>query len=158
MTQRALPFTLHPKRSKMFLLFVLCSAFAAGGIWMIRDGEAVGWFVAGFFGLGVPVFLLQFFPKSSFLTVDEDGIEFAALFRKCRLKWREISEFGVYSRKSIGIGMTVGINYSASFERYRKMRAVNKALLGFEGALPDTYGLPATELATLLASYHAERA
>ena len=125
---------------------------------MIRDGHtATGWFVAGFFGLGIPVFLLQFFPKSSFLTVDEDGIEFAALFRKCRLKWREISEFGVYSRKSIGIGMTVGINYSPSFERYQKMRAINKALLGFEGALPDTYGLPAAELATLLASYHAER-
>ena len=124
---------------------------------MIRDGDTAGWFVAGFFGLGTLVFLIQFFPKSSFLTVDEDGIEIAALFRKCRLKWSEISEIGVYNRKSIGIGNTVGFNYSPSFERYRKMRAINKGLLGFEAALPDTFGLPAAELASLLASYHAER-
>ena len=157
MTQRTLPFTLHPKRSKMLLLFLLCSAFTAGGILMIRDGAKAGWFVAGFFSLGILVPLLQLFPKSSFLTVDEDGIEFAGLFRKCRLKWRDISEFGVYSRKSIGIGMTVGINYSGSYERYPKLRAANKALVGFEAALPDTYGLPAAELASLLASYHVER-
>ena len=124
---------------------------------MISEGHKAGWFVAGFFSLGIPVSLLQLFPKSSFLTVDEDGIEFAALFRKCRLRWREISEFGVYSRESIGIGKTVGFNYSPCFERYRKMRSVNKALVGFEGALPDTYGLPAAELASLLATYHAER-
>lgn len=141
----------------MLLLFLLCSAFVAGGIWMIRDGDQAGWFVAGVFSLGIPVFLIQLYPKSSFLTVDEEGIEFAALFRKCRLKWSEISGFGVYSRESIGVGKTVGFNYSPSFERYRKMRGVNKALVGFEAALPDTYGLPAAELASLLASYHAER-
>lgn len=157
MTQRALPFTLYTKRSKMLLLFLLCSVFVAGGIWMIRDGHKEGWFVAGLFSLGIPVSLIQLLPNSSFLRVDEEGIEFAALFRKCRVKWSEISEFGVYSRESIGIGKTVGINYSPSFERYRRMRAANKALLGFEGALPDTYGLPAAELASLLASYHAQR-
>ena len=124
---------------------------------MIRDGHTAGWFVAGFFSLGIPVFLIQLLPKSSFLTVDEDGIEFASLFRKGRLKWSEISEFGIYSRESIGIGKTVGFNYSPSFERSRKMRAVTKSLLGFEAALPDTYGLPAAELASLLTSYHVER-
>lgn len=36
------------------------------------------------------------------------------------------------------------------------MRAVSKAMAGFEGGLPDTYGMKADELALLLASYHAE--
>jgi hypothetical protein len=157
MTKRALPFTLHPKKSKVLLFLLLSSAFTAGGVWMLREGEKAGWFVAGFFGLCLLVFLIQLFPNSSFLTVDDDGIEFSALFRKCRLKWSEISEFGVYSRESIGIGKTVGINFSPSYERLAKMRALTKALLGFEGALPDTYGLQAQELATLLATYHAER-
>lgn len=157
MTQRALPFTLHPKRTKLLLLLLLCSAFVAGGVWMLQEGEKAGWFVAGFFSLGIPVSLLQFFPKCSFLTVDEEGIEFAGLFRKCRLKWSEISEFGVYSRESIGVGETVGFNYSPSFNRYAKIRAVNKSLVGFEASLPDTYGLPAADLAALLSGYRAER-
>ena len=141
----------------MLLLLLLSSAFTAGGVWMIQDGEKAGWFVAGFFGLCLLVFLIQLFPNSSFLTVDDDGIEFSALYRKCRLKWSEISEFGVYSRESIGIGKTVGINFSPSYERLAMGRAIAKFLVGFEGGLPDTYGLQAQELATLLASYHAER-
>src|SRR5688500_337363 len=114
MTLRTLPFTLYPKRSKWLLLLLLFSVFAAGGVWMIREGEKAGWFVAGFFGLGIPISLLQFYPKCSFLTVDQDGIEFGALFRKYRLKWSDISEFGVYSQESIGVGKTVGFNYSPS--------------------------------------------
>ena len=125
---------------------------------MIRDGHKAGWFPASFFALGIPVALIQLLPKSSFLTVDEDGIEFCTLFRKCRLKWNDISEFGIYSRESIGIGKTVGFNYSPSYERLPTMRLLNKTLIGFEAALPDTYGLRAEELASLLSDFHSTRA
>jgi hypothetical protein len=141
----------------MLLVLLLCSGFVAGGVLMIRDGHKAGWFPASFFALGIPVALIQLLPRSSFLTVDEDGIEFCALFRKCRLKWKDISEFGVYSRESIGIGNTVGFNYSPSYERLPTMRLLNKTLVGFEAALPDTYGLPAEDLANLLSTFLAQR-
>jgi len=138
----------------MLLYFLLCAGFVAGGIWMIRDGEKTGWFVASFFGLGIPVFLLQLFPKSSFLTVREEGIEFCALFRTHKVGWSDISEFGVC--RVPGARM-VGFNYSPEYQQASKARALAKALTGCEGALPETYGFSADDLLQLLSAYHQEK-
>ena len=157
MKTRTLPFTVYPTKTKTLLLFLLSAIFVAGGIFLIHEGEArVGWLCTGFFGLGIPIFLAQLHPKSSFLTVSDQGIEFASLFRKTEMKWSEIGGFGTYTmrQKGLPIGTYVGINYSAEFYRAQKARALSKALVGFEGALPDTYGFRAEELAQLLASYH----
>jgi hypothetical protein len=154
MNARPLPFTVYPKKTRMLLYFLLCVGFVAGGVWMIRDGEKMGWLCAGFFGLGIPVFLIQLLPKSSFLSVDEEGIEFCALFRTHKLKWSEISEFGICFVPGTRM---VGFNYSADYPRARKARALSKALTGCEGALPDTYGFGVDELTQLLSAYHEER-
>ena len=139
----------------MLLYFLLCVVFVAGGIWMVRDDEKIGWLPAGFFALGIPVFLLQlFFPKTCFLTVSEEGIEFCALFRSHKLRWSDISEFGVYRIRGTRM---VGFNYSPQYQRSSKARAVSKALTGCEGALPDTYGFSAEELAQLLFAFHQEK-
>jgi hypothetical protein len=157
---RPLPFTLHPKKARILLLFLISSAFVAGGIWMIQEGEKFGWFCAGFFGLGIPVSLLQLHPKCSFLTVSEEGIEFAGMFRIARLRWSEISEFGVYNiRNHYGflVHKMVGFNYSAEYQPLRKARLFAKALTRWEAALPDTYGFSAEELAQFLSTCHRER-
>ena len=138
----------------MLLYFLLSVGFVVGGIWMIREGEKIGWFVAGFFTLCILVFLLQLFPKSSFLTVCEEGIEFCALFRSHKVPWSDISEFGVCR---VPGNRMVGFNYSAEYPRARKARALSKALTGCEGALPDTYGFSVDELAELLSAYHQEK-
>jgi hypothetical protein len=137
----------------MLFLLLISVAFVAGGMWMIREGEKMGWLCMGFFGLGIPVFLLQLFPKASFLTVNEEGIEFCALFRSHRLRWSDMSEFGVCR-----ISHLVGFNYSAHYQRFPKARAFAKAIAGFEGALPNTYGFKADELAQLLSTYHCQKA
>jgi hypothetical protein len=141
-------------------LLVISLAFVAGGIWMIQEGEKFGWLCAGFFGLGIPVALLQLHPKCSFLTVTEEGIEFAGLFRIARLRWSDISEFGVFDiRNHYGFraATMVGFNYSAEYQRTRRARALAKTLTGFEAALPDTYGFSAEALAQLLSTYHREK-
>lgn len=51
----------------------------------------------------------------------------------------------------------VGFNYSAEYRRAPKARAVSKALAGFEGGLPDTYGFRAKELAQILSDIHRLR-
>ena len=156
MNPRSLPFTVYPKKTTMLLMFLVSVVFVAGGILMIRDGEKMGWLCAGFFGLGIPVFLIQLYPKSSFLTVSEEGIEFCALFRRHRLRWSDISEFGTYTLRHRGLPVSkmVGFNYAAGYQRASKARRVAQALAGFEGALPDTYGFRAEELAQMLSDYH----
>jgi len=155
MNPRSLPFTVYPKKIRTLLFLLLSVVFVVGGIWMIREGEKGGWLPAGFFALCIPVFLLQlFFPKSSFLTVREDGIEFCALFRTHKIPWSDISEFGVC--RVPGARM-VGFNYSPEYQRASKARALAKALTGCEGALPETYGFSADELLQLLSAYHQEK-
>jgi hypothetical protein len=151
---RSLPFTVYPKKTKLLLLLLISVVFVIGGVWMVRDGEKIGWLCVGFFALGILVFLIQLFPKSSFLTVSEEGLEFRVLFRSHKLPWRDISEFGVYT---VPGARMVGFNYSSEYQRAPKVRAVVKALAGFEGALPDAYGFSAEELVQLLSTYHCEK-
>jgi hypothetical protein len=152
----SLPLTLRPKKTKMLLLFLLCAVFTAGGIWMVLDGEKMGWFCGGFFALGLPVFLLQLHPRCSFLIVTDEGLEISALFRKSTIRWEDIAEFGVYrlTHHGLPVNAQVGFNYAADYQKSPRARAVAKALTGFEGALPDTYGCRAEELAQLLAHIH----
>ena len=125
---------------------------------MLLDGERMGWFCGGFFALGIPIFLLQLHPRCSFLTVSDEGLEISSLFRRSTTRWKDIAEFGVYTLRQHGLPVSkqVGINYVPGYEQLSKARAVAKALTGFEGALPDTYGYRAEELAQLLARIHAQ--
>jgi hypothetical protein len=160
MIPRSLPFTIYPNKSKIIRLLFISCAFVGGGVLMICDRQMMGWLAVVFFGLGVPIFIIQLFPNSSFLTVSDEGIEFCSLFRKSKLKWSDIAEFGVFSIRNHGLTVRkiIGINFSATYTLASKGRAVAKALSGFEGALPDTYGLQAEELVELLSMYHFERA
>jgi len=138
------------------MLLTVCLAFVACAIFLIHKGEKFGWVCAGFFGLGIPVFLVQLLPNASFLTVTEEGIEFCSLFRRHKIRWSDISEFGVTTVRQQGLPVNkmVGFNYSPTYQRAAKARSVAKALAGFEGALPDTYGMRAENLAQLLTEYH----
>ena len=156
---RPLPFTSYPRKAKMFLLLLVCVAFVACCVLLIRRGEMIGWMGALFFGLGIPVFLIQLYPGSSFLTVSDEGIEYCSLFRRHRIRWSDISEFGTYSirRHGLPVSTLVGFNFSVEYQRSPETRAVSRALTGFEGGLPDTYGFKPDELAELLAFYHSQR-
>jgi hypothetical protein len=156
--QPSLPFTLYTKKTKMMWLLLLSCVFVAGGAFMVLNGKQMGWFCGGFFALGIPIFLIQMHPRASYLTIDKDGFEFSALFRKTRYRWSEIAEFGTYAIRQHGMpaGTFVGLNFSDEYQGTPKMRAASKALVGFEGGLPDNYGMKPDELALLLGSYHAE--
>ena len=157
MSARSLPFTLYPRKTKSLLLLMLSAAFAAGGVLMILRGEKSGWLCAAFFGLGIPVFLLKLlYPRSFFLTVNAEGIEIGSLFRTNTIAWSEISDFGVFSATRFGTAKMVGLNFSAVYKKAQRGRAVAKALSGFDGALPDTFGFSAKALAQLLSECHQE--
>ena len=151
-----LPFTVFPSKTKLVWFLLMTAAFTAIGVGMVISGEGFGWFVAAFFGLGAVLFLFQLFrPKSSFLTVDETGIEFGSLFQKSRLAWSEIGEFGTFTPNPYlrFASKFVGFNFSPGYKGPTKYKGLAKTMSGFESQLPNTYGFRADDLAQLLTHY-----
>ncbi len=147
-----LPITLQASRTKNLGLLLLCLAFVLGGVWMIQDGEKLGWLVMGFFGLGPPVFLVQMLPGASYLQLDEDGFTFCNLYRRTRIRWRDVESFGVVNLGAGGFRSRrmVGFDYVSGHPDHGRGRALSKSLAGVEGALPDNYGWDVEELAALM--------
>lgn len=158
MMPETFPFTVYSRRRKTLLYLVGSAALAAVAILMACDGKPIGWAIAAFFGLCTAVFAIQLHPRASFLTVDADGFEYSALFRRHRLRWADVTEFGVITLSHHGIKThtMVGLNYSESYPHHQRGRSLSRAMTGFEGALPDTYGFSAEELAALLSACHAK--
>jgi hypothetical protein len=151
---RTLPFTAYPKPWKQGLLLVVCLSFVAVGLFVVKERSTMLWFSTGFFALGALIFLVQLVPGSSYLTVDHDGIETCTLFRKTRYRWSDLSDFGVYQ---VRMNKFVGFNFAPHYQLGTRGRAFSRAMMGYEGALPDTYGFKAEELAEILAHHHSIR-
>jgi len=141
---------LYPKKWKSILFLLLTLVFVVGGIWMILDGEKMGWFVAIFFGLGGLVFLINLLPQASYLKLNEEGFETCSMFRKHKYNWSDVGGFGV---GSISGNKMVMFNFSQEYKKAKNARKLSSALAGAEGALHDTFGLKAEELAGLMNEY-----
>jgi hypothetical protein len=100
-----------------------------------------------FFGLCASVGLIGLLPNSSYLTLTERGFLFASLFRKHFVPWSNVQSFVPVK---IRLNSMVGWNYSPAFGKSQRLRALNTAIAGVEAALPDTYGMPAEQLAKLM--------
>jgi hypothetical protein len=153
-----LPLTFKAKRGKTIAYLAVSLVFVGGGWLMIHKGEIItGWLDGGFFGLCAAILTVQLFPQMRpTLLIDEHGIEFGNLAKKSRINWNVISEFGVAvvrNHHGTVVQKMVGINFSTEYHQAAKGRAVSKFLTGYEGALPDTYGFKADELAELLTWY-----
>ena len=91
--------------------------------------------------------------------MSDEGLEICALFRRSTIRWEDIADFGVYTLRQHGLPVSrqVGINFVEGYPRSLKARRFATTLTGFEGALPDTYGYRAEELAKLLAQIHSQK-
>lgn len=126
-------------------LLVFC-AFTYTGILMIRDEKAAGWLCAIFFGLGIPISILQLLPGSSYLKLDKDGFTFSSMYRPKKIAWKDVLEFGTYRppRAAEMVGFTLRTDSQTAGHR------LSAGLSGWHGGLPDTYGRSAKDLAELL--------
>lgn len=143
----SLPTTLHPNRTKMALLFLVCAAFVVIPVWMVRDGQSMGYLTGVFFALGLPVFAVQLLPNATYLQLRSDGFTFCSLFRAHTFQWRQVQTFAAIH---VGVNPMVAWNFTADYVASGGMRRASKAFSGYEAALPDTYGMKAQELADLL--------
>ena len=154
-TAISLPHRLQSARGRSVLLLVGCAAFVAAGLFILPEHPAAGASSIVFFGLGVVVALVQLRPGSSYLELDREGFTTCTLFRKTFYRWSDIAEF---SARSKGIANTVVVmRLAPSFPGYETLRRFAKWLGDDEFPLPDTYGLPAAELAALLNDVRAKQ-
>jgi len=145
----SLPVTLYPSKRKSAWLLLLMLVFVVLGcmlVWLELD-VLWGWINIGFFGFGASVMALQFHPRASYLTLDEQGFTLGAMFRTWRTSWGDVAEFGVYR---IAHNDIAGWNYRDDYPQRNRAHAIAKGMWGFEASLPETYGLKAPELAALL--------
>ncbi len=144
--------TLYPKKSQAIGLFFLCVIFVAIGIRMGVTGEWIGYLIAGFFGLGVVVFIVQLIPGSAYLRLDPEGFTFCSLYRRTTLPWSVIDGFHVVVMRQTGLKVheLVGFNFVPAYDRSQLGRQISSAVAECEKGLPNTCGKSAKELACLM--------
>lgn len=143
---------LRPKKLSVLGMLVISGSFVATGIWLGLQGKWMGYFCAAFFGLGVLVAVVQLLPGSTYLRVSSDGLSIVSLFRMTTIPWDIIDEFFVVTlyQSGLPIRKMVGFNFVESYDRAHGARRFATAIAGCEGALPDTYGMSAEDLADKL--------
>jgi PH (Pleckstrin Homology) domain-containing protein len=148
---------LRPRKGKWALVLLGSAAFVATGFWMVTDSPSERfWGYAGiiFFGLCLVIALIQFIPGSSFLRLTADGITVRAMWRTTFYRWSDIARFGAAEFTTFGARQRfVGLDFSATYphrDRAQTVKKINRALIGFEGTLPDNYGWDYAELAAHL--------
>jgi len=148
------PVTLRPSRLKWILVLLGALVFVAGGIGMIVSGETMGWVVAGFFGLCIPVGVIALLPGASGMTLHRDGFDISNMFRRQSYPWRDVSGFDAVR---IPPAMTKIVVFDHAGAAGKTIAKLNVGLVGRNAGLPDTYGIPADVLAGLMAAWR-ERA
>jgi hypothetical protein len=139
-----LPVTYRTRPLKMALLALGSGVFVSLGLWLLPREPVIALGCVIFFGLCASVGLVGLLPNSSYLTLTEQGFLFASLFRKDFVAWSSVQSF-VPVR--IQFNSMVGWNYSSEFRGSTRLRRASTAVAGVEAALPDTYGMPAEQLA-----------
>jgi hypothetical protein len=133
------------------LKWLATGAASAGFVWIgsviMPTHPAVAWSCIVVFGLCAAAAVLNLLPGGSRLQLDADGFEMVSLFRRSRIRWAEVARFG---QTRVGMQRLVGFDFVENARGGERLHRINRRVSGFHGALPDTYRLPAAELARRL--------
>jgi hypothetical protein len=151
----SMPTVLQPSRLKMAGVLVVSAIFVAIGISMIRSTDTVlgmpsvyaGWFTVVVFTLGLAISVASLLPGANYLRLEPGGYTTCALFRRTFTPWTAVRGFGV---TQVILRKMVGINFEPEVAAPMRGARINTKLVGFDGALPDTYGMSAVALADLM--------
>jgi hypothetical protein len=79
---------LHASRSKAAFVLLASIAFVAIGYFMRLEKPFIGWACMIFFGLGIPVGLIDaVLAELTYLRLDTEGFEMGSFVKKTRIKW-----------------------------------------------------------------------
>jgi hypothetical protein len=153
---QTLPITLNPDPTRSVGLLIVSSLFVAAGIFLGPEDKLSRLFCVGFFGLCFLVALVRLLPRSSYLVLTRDGLTIVSLYRKSFVAWKSVRTFVAYQVQS---NEMVGWTYLPGREESTIAGRLGRLIgAGVEGALPDTYGMSADDLATLLNHYRETHA
>lgn len=102
---------LYKSNSKGIKILALCLPFVLIGVWMISEKQNgtfdyyMGWFIASFFGLGIPVSIFNFLDRRAQIIINENGI-WDRTTKQDEIKWEQIREsylIDIYNQKFISI-------------------------------------------------------
>jgi hypothetical protein len=140
--------TLCPRRKKWLPVLLGSVVFTTIGVWMASNNDWRGWLgLIGFGPCAIVSALMVSFPQVTSLRLTDEGFYMRSLFRTHFLRWCDVTGFGLFS---VSLNLMVGFNYSAAYPKQKLGRRMAADLAGWEGALSDTYGMSAQELADLM--------
>jgi hypothetical protein len=144
--------TLRPRKLTLILLLLGGLMFVVAGIFMAREGNWMGYACIAFFGLVIPLSIIQMLPGSAYLKLDTEGFTIRHVFRTRFIPWSWVDEFLVININPMSFAKMkrVGVNFLHPEGQTSVYREISKGLSGSEDMLPDTYGKKAEELAALL--------
>ena len=151
--------TLYPSRAKFVFLLLVCLLFTLGGIQVASAGEQWGHLAYLIFGLSSAACVLIMRNQTNYLKLGDNEFEIATLARKRRIKWEDVDSFGLASvyMRNLGYWTLIGWDYkkgvSAPPLAILGSSTHSKRVVGKEDTLPDTYGMKAKDLLSLMNEY-----
>lgn len=140
-----LPITLKPSKIKHIILLLFSIGFVISGILLLDKNLWIAILNMVFFGMCSIIFAINIFPNSSYLKIDEKGIEMKNLFRSTLIPWQAVKGFRA---KSVVFNKLVVFDLDEHLPDEKLKRK--------QGGFPDTYGMSAQKLANLLNEYKAK--
>lgn len=123
---------------------------------MISEADRNGWWVAGFFGLGIPISVLQLVPGTSYLRLEPTSFTCCSLYRKSTIQWKDVQAFGTWIAPRARTKM-VCFNLRPECPKYKVGRKFSRVISGWDREIPDTYGKSAEELVELMEEWRLRR-
>ena len=151
--------TLYSSRAKFVFLLLVCLLFTLGGIQAASAGEQWGHLAYLICGLSSAACVLIMRKQTNYLKLGDNEFEIATLARKRRIKWEDVDSFGLASvyMRNLGYWTLIGWDYkkgvSAPPLAILGSTTQSKRVVGKEDTLPDTYGMKAKDLLSLMNEY-----
>jgi hypothetical protein len=141
---------LNGRRLRPAILLVASAIFALVGVlvFAVAPGGRVGGVVVFlFFGGCAAVAILQLVLGSQ-LTLTAEGFTVRSLGRQVTRRWQDVESFVVV--RASAFTNIVGIRLLAAPGGDTFLTRAARNVFGYQGALPDTYGMKANDLAALM--------
>jgi hypothetical protein len=115
---------------KLSLMLAVALVLMVGGVLMVRDSGATGWWVPGFFALCAAVFAWGMLGGSG-VTLTRDSFSVRTLFKTMRYDWKNVSEFS-HAR----VGRTHLIVFNDLTQRDGVLAKMNRFTTGHNSGFP----------------------
>lgn len=155
LTQFPGPVTLSVPRKIQIRPLVGATSLNAIALAMLHQDSSsrLAWLALAFFGIGAIVLVVAMLPGATSLTLDRDGFVAKEAFIRNRSRWQNVTNFVAAPARPPAPQDIKLVWFNDTQWQKWKLARMETAALGYNAALPATYGLPAEDLANLMARW-----